>query len=273
MYLAIDIGGTKTFVALVDDAGKIQQRLRVPTSKNYATFISKLADTVAYLSTNNFTGVGVGAPGRIDRKKGIGIGMGNLPWENVPLYKDIARITRTKKVIIENDAKLAGLAEATAIKDRYSKVLYVTIGTGIGTALIYNQEIVKVMQDAEGGKILLEHDGKLQEWEDFASGRAIKRIFNKAASEISDEKSWKTIAHNIALGLIDQIAIFQPEVVIIGGGVGVYLDRFKQPLEAELKKYEIPLIPIPPIYEAKRPEDAVVYGCYELAKKVYGKAD
>jgi glucokinase len=273
MYLAIDIGGTKTFVALVDENGTIQQRLRFPTSKNYSDFISKLADTVAYLSTNNFIAIGVGAPGRIDRKRGLGVGMGNLPWENVPLYADISKIVRSTKVVLENDAKLAGLSEAILVKNAYSKVLYVTIGTGIGTALIYNQEIVGVMQDAEGGKILLEHQGKLQEWEDFASGKAIKKLFGKSASEITDEKIWREIAHNIAVGLLDQIAIFQPEVVIIGGGVGAYLEKFKGPLEKELKSYEIPLIPIPKIVEAKQAEDAVIYGCFELAKQVYGKTD
>lgn len=273
MYLAIDIGGTKTFVALLDEKGAIQQRLRFPTSKDYSLFIRKLADTVAYLSTNTFLAVGVGAPGRIDRKRGVGVGMGNLPWDNVPLYADTSKIVRSKKIVIENDAKLAGLSEAILVKDRFDKVLYVTIGTGIGTALIYKQEIVALMRDAEGGKILLEHDGKLQEWEDFASGKAIKKIFGKPASEITDSKTWREIARNISIGLLNQIAIFQPEVVIIGGGVGTYFEKFKDPLEKALKRFEIPLIPIPPIIAANRAEDAVIYGCYELAKQAYGRTD
>lgn len=269
MYLGIDIGGTKTFVALFSDDGDIQQRLRFPTPKNYSGFISKLEDSVAYLSTNKFTAVCVGIPGRIDRKRGIGIGMGNLPWLNIPIFRDVSKITRTKNVVLENDAKLAGLSEAILVKDRYSKVLYVTISTGIGTALIADQKIVPLLQDAEGGKILLEHEGKLQEWEDFASGKAINKRYGKRASEITDQKSWREIAHNISVGLLDQIAIFQPEAVIIGGGVGQYLDRFKVPLMQDLKRFEIPLIPIPPILEAQRPEEAVVYGCYFLAKRTY----
>ncbi|MGH7157730.1 MAG: ROK family protein [Candidatus Saccharimonadales bacterium] len=273
MYLAIDIGGTKTFVALLDSSGAIQQQLRIPTPKTYSVFISKLEDSVAYLSTNKFTAVCVGVPGRIDRKRGIGVGMGNLPWLNVPIYEDVSRITRTRKVVLENDAKLAGLSEAILVKDQYSKVLYITIGTGIGTALIADQEIVVLMQDAEGGKILLEYEGKLQEWEDFASGKAILKRYGKPASEITDEKSWHNISRGIALGLLDQIAILQPEAVIIGGGVGVYLEKFKAPLEKQLKHYETPLIPIPPILKAQRPEDAVIYGCYYHAKKTYGTAN
>lgn len=273
MYLAIDIGGTKTFIALLDNDGVIQQRLRLSTSKNYTDFILILTDTVAYLSTNKFVAVGVGAPGKIDRERGIGIGMGNLPWRNVPLRDDISRISRCKNVVIENDAKLAGLSEAMLLKDTYSKVLYVTIGTGIGTALISDQEITPLLQDAEGGKILLEHEGKLQEWEDFASGRAIQKLFGKNASEITDKTTWNTIASNFAVGLLAQIAIFQPEVVVIGGGVGKYLDNFKKPLEKNLKRFETPLVPTPPIIGASRPENAVIYGCYDLARKVYGKTD
>lgn len=273
MYLAIDIGGTKTFVALVDKNGVIQQRLRFPTPKNYSDFISKLEDSVAYLSTNKFIAVGVGIPGRIDRKRGVGVGMGNLPWLNAPIYKDISKIVKTKKVVLENDAKLAGLSEAVLVKNQYSKVLYITIGTGIGTALIADQKIVTLLQDAEGGKILLEHEGRLQEWEDFASGRAIKKRYGKAASEITDKRIWREIARNLSVGLLDQLAIFQPEVVIIGGGVGYYLQEFKAPLVQDLKRYEIPLIPIPPIIQAQRPEEAVILGCYSLAKTLYGTTD
>jgi predicted NBD/HSP70 family sugar kinase len=65
----------------------------------------------------------------------------------------------------------------------------------------------------------------------------------------------------------------QPEVIVIGGSVGGHLSRFKDFLEKELKKFETPLIPIPPIRQAQRPDDAVLYGCYDLAKSVYGKAD
>lgn len=271
MYVAIDIGGTKVLVATLDNHGVIQQRLKFPTPKNYDVFIRKLADTVAYLSTKDITAVGVGVPGRIDRKRGVGVGMGNLNWRNVPIQHDVSKILRAPTVV-ENDAKLAGLSEAMLLKDRYKKVLYVTIGTGIGTALIVDQKIDYNYADAEGGKILLEHKGKLQEWEDFASGRAITTFFGKPAQEIKAEKDWKLIARNIAIGLLDNIAVFQPEVVVIGGGIGQYYEHYGDYLEKELKKYEIPLIPIPPVREAQRAADAVLYGCYDLAKSLHGKS-
>ena len=119
--------------------------------------------------------------------------------------------------------------------------------------------------------MLLEHHGKLEPWEDFASGKAIVRHFGKRASEISDEETWHIIAHNIALGLIDLIALMQPDVIVLGGGVSAYYNKFKDFLAADLRSYENPLFKIPVIEEAVRPELAVVYGCYDLAKSVYGK--
>ena len=65
--------------------------------------------------------------------------MGNLPWQDVPIAKDVESIIHCP-TMIENDAKLAGLSEAMLVKD-YRRVLYVTIGTGIGTAIIIDQMI------------------------------------------------------------------------------------------------------------------------------------
>jgi glucokinase len=64
----------------------------------------------------------------------------------------------------------------------------------------------------------------------------------------------------------------QPEVIVIGGSVGTYFDRYSQLLKSEIESYQIPLIKLPALVEARRPEEAVVYGCYDLAKQVYPHA-
>jgi predicted NBD/HSP70 family sugar kinase len=271
MYLGIDIGGTKTLVAVLDANGVIQERQKFPTSKDYGEFCKQLAKTVASFSTKEFKACGVGFPGKIDRKHGIGLDMGNLPWHDIPVQTDFERLCKCPAVV-ENDANLAGLSEAMLVKHQYNRVLYVTISTGIGTGIIVNQGIDPSFADSEGGQILLEHNGKLEAWEDFAAGSAIVRRFGKKAQDIIDEKTWKVIAHDIALGLIDLIAVVQPDVIILGGSVSVYYSRFRDPLHQALTVYATPLVPIPPIKEAERPEDAVVYGCYDLAKSIYGKA-
>jgi predicted NBD/HSP70 family sugar kinase len=269
MYLGIDIGGTKTLLACLDDHGVIKEELKFPTPKNYDDFLSILADSVANLSTDTFMACGVGVPGRLDRKRGIGIAMGNLPWKNISIRADIRSIVRCP-VAIENDAKLAGLSEAMLLKNKYDRVVYVTVSTGIGIGIIINQEIDPYFVDSEPGKMPLEHHGKMIPWESFASGKAIVKQYGKRAEDITSETTWRHIAHNIAVGLIDIIAVVQPQIIVLGGSVASYFDRFDSLLKDELHRYEVPLIPIPPIVHAARPEEAVAYGCYDLAKNLYG---
>jgi len=269
MYLGIDIGGTKTIVASLDGSGVIQERHRFPTPKNYSDFLDTLSKFVDKLTTKQFKAAGVAVPTRIDRAHGVATSGGRLLWRDVPIQHDIQQIVHCP-VVIENDANLAGLSEAMLLKE-YEKVLYVTISTGIGTGFIVNQKIDPSMADSEGGGMLLEHGGKLQPWEDFASGQAIVRRFGKRASEITDKDTWQIIAHDIALGFIDLIALMQPDIIVLGGGVSAHYAKFKDFLQQYLTEYENPLVTIPPIKEAARPGLAVVYGCYDLAKSVYGK--
>ncbi|HUC89929.1 MAG TPA: ROK family protein [Patescibacteria group bacterium] len=269
MYLSIDIGGTKTLVAALDNNGVIQERQKFPTPPGYEEWCKQLAQVIGSFSAKEFIACGVGVPGRIDRANGIGLDMGNLIWHDVPVKKDVTNIVHCP-VVVDNDANLAGLSEAMLVKDQYQRVLYVTISTGIGTGIIIDQKIDPSFADSEGGHMVLEHNGKLEEWEKFASGQAINRRFGKKASEITDPETWRIICKDIALGLNDLIAVVQPEVIILGGGVGTYYDRYKDYLKEALAPYETPLVPLPDIKQAGRPEDAVAYGCYDLAKSVYG---
>jgi glucokinase len=268
MYLGIDVGGTKTLVASLDEWGAIQEEVKFPTPKEYDVFLKELAATIADLSTKDFKSCGIGIPGVIDHNLGIGVAFGHLPWKNIPILHDIEAIAKCP-VVCENDAKLAGLSEAMLIK-QYSKVLYVTVSTGIGAAFIVDQRIDAAMRNSEGGQMLLEHHGKYQRWEDFAAGSAIVRQFGKPLSEIDDEHTLRVIARNIAIGLIDLIAILTPDVVVLGGSVGTHYAKYGGYLHEYLEKYDNPMIHLPVLKAAERPEKAVVYGCFDLAKQTYG---
>lgn len=270
MYLGVDIGGTKTLVAALDDDGVITQRAKFPTPQSYPDFLEELTKTVDSITTNDLKATGVGMPVTIfDRQRGIGQAFGNLDWQNVPVLEDVERLTRGP-VVVENDAKLAGLSEAMLLKD-YAKVLYVTISTGIGTALIDHQRIDTSVGDAGGKTMLLPRHGKLTPWESYASGHAIVERFGKRAEDIHDETTWRQIVHDWTAGFMELIAIMEPDVIVIGGSVGTYFERYGQLLETSLKQFETPLLPIPPLREARRPEEAVIYGAYDLAKQTYGK--
>jgi glucokinase len=268
MYVGIDIGGTKTLVAVLNEHGVIKQEVKFPSPKSYDNFILELRHVATNLETTDFKAGVVGIPGRVDRKHGRGLALGNLPWRNFNIQYDSERILHCP-ITIENDAKLAGLSEAMLLKDKYDRVAYVTVSTGIGYAMVVNGVIDSGVGDSGGHALQLEHKGQLMAWEKFASGKAIVERFGKKAADINDEKTWKEISYNLAKGLIQLIAILEPEVIVIGGSVGTYFDRYAEFVAAELKKYELPMVAIPPLRQAQRPEKAVLYGCYDLAKQIY----
>jgi len=268
VYLGIDVGGTKTLVASLDHRGVITQEIRFPTPKVYEDFVAELAVHLGELETNDFKAGVIGVPGRVDRKRGVGLVFGNLPWKHVHICKDVEKLAKCP-MSIENDAKLAGLSEAMLVK-QYRRVLYVTISTGIGIGYIVDQKIDPELADNEGGQMPLEHHGKFVEWEEFASGRAFAKRFDRPVRQIKDERSLRVIAHDIAVGLVDLIAVLTPDIIVLGGSVGTYFDKYGDYLHEYLEKYDNPMITRPPIQIAGRPEQAVVYGCYDLARQIYG---
>lgn len=268
MYLGIDVGGTKTLVASLDSHGKITEEIRFPTPKDYDDFVVEVATNVANLKTKEFKAGAIGIPGKIDRKRGVGLAFGNLAWKNVPVCKDVEKIAKCP-VAIDNDANLAGLSEAMLVK-QYKKVLYVTVSTGIGTGFIVDRKIDPALADSEGGQMPLEHHGKYVEWEEFASGRAFAKRFDKPVRSINDERTLRVIARDISSGLTNLIAVFAPDVVILGGSVGTSFEKYGEYLHEYLAQYKNPVVKLPPIQIAARPEQAVVYGCYDLARQIYG---
>jgi predicted NBD/HSP70 family sugar kinase len=268
MYLAIDVGGTKTLLAVFSDDGKIEKQVKFPTPDWYPTFVEELKKNIRSLcGKKQPTACVIAMPGLIDRTNGVVESLGNLDWENIPIVSDL-QDTLTCPIALENDAKLAGLAEANAVKDLYHRVLYVTVSTGIGLGLVVDGELDYSVSDAGGKGIMLEHQGKIMAWEEFASGKAIVRQTGKMASEITDEKDWYLVARNIAIGLINLIAVLGPDCIVIGGGVGSHLPKFQQHLHEELEIYRSTMVDsMPQILQAKHPEEAVVYGGYLLALK------
>jgi glucokinase len=272
MYVAVDNGGTKTIIAVLDSHGVIQEQIKFPTSRDYDQFVKDLKEAKSKLKIQEYSaGVGGVTGPKTDRINGIGISFSNLPWKNAPLLKDFEETFKCP-MAIENDAKLAGLSEAMLIKDEYSKVLYMTVSTGIGFGLINGGVIDENIGDAGGDAIMLEHEGKMISWEDFASGKAIVERYGKKASDINDEQTWKSIAKDLAKGIIHLIAIMQPEVIVFGGGVGEHFEQFGKFLEEDINDYALPLIDVPKLIKAQRPEFAVIYGCYDLAKQKFPHA-
>lgn len=268
MLLAIDVGGTKTLVAAFTNSGKLSKSIKFKTPTDYKKFLSVLKATLIRFDEYKFIYGAIAIPGKIDRKKGVGIAFGNLAWKNIPIKKDLAEFIK-HPMVIENDANLAGLYEAKNVIKDYKHSLYLTISTGIGSGIIIDGVIDPNFADSEVGQLPVQYNDKIYQWEDVASGRIIKQRYKKIAAEINDRKTWREICYRIAIGMSSLIATIQPDVIIIGGSVGTHFKKYSSILKSELKKLSTPLTPVPPIIQANKPEEAVVYGCYEIAKTTY----
>ena len=119
---------------------------------------------------------------------------------------------------------------------------------------------------SEAGRALVEYGGKIHSWESFASGRAIVDAYHKFARDITSKRTWKKIADRISRGFLAVIPIIQPDIIIIGGSVGTYFERYGDYLRDILTSHLPPHILCPKIIQARHPEEAVVYGCYYYGK-------
>ena len=270
MYLGVDVGGTKTLVAVFSSEGKILKDCKFPTPKKYQNFLAELKKVLTQFNEYHITACCCAIPGKVDRQSGIGVVFGNLAWHDAEIKNDISRLLSGTGVLVENDSNLAGLHEALIFHKKYRKVLYITIGTGIGDGIIIDGKIDPDFADSESGQMMLDYHGKLRRWEDIASGRALVARYGKTGAQIDDPKIWRQFARDLSLGLVELVAALQPDVIIIGGGIGTHFHKYGDYLKSELKRHENKMIPMPPTIQADKPEEAVIYGCYDFIRQSLG---
>lgn len=264
MLIAVDTGGTKTLVALVSSDGVIEQTSKFPTPHDIDEYIAVLTNTIGHLTGNQQPDtIVVALPGVV--KNNIGLWCGNLEWEDVDMRRSLRNEFHHATIYVENDANLAGLGEAHALNPIPESLLYATISTGIGTGIIENGLIDTALRYSEAGHMQLEFENELQAWEHFASGKAIKRDFDKLAGEITSDETWQQITYRFGLGFLVLIPVIQPTVIVIGGSVGTHFARYQAKLQALLEEKLPPHIPCPELRQAAHPEEAVIYGCYRYA--------
>lgn len=264
MIVAVDTGGTKTLVASFDKAGNLLTSFKYETPKDQKEYVKTLKDYLeSNFSKSKVEAIVIGLPSFMNDQ--IAVWAPNLGWSNFNLKNALYGTLQNAPIFIENDAKLAGLDSVHHLRKIPESTFYVAIGTGIGTAVLENGQIDPALKRSEGGRMLIEYDGVIQEWEKFASGKAIKKTYGKYAREISSIRTWNQIADRISRGLLAAIPLIQPDVVIFGGSIGTYFDNYGQQLAKLLLEKLPPHIPIPKLVKAHRPEEAVVYGCYLYA--------
>src|SRR5271168_346258 len=150
LTLGIDIGGTKVAAGLVDAAGNILFQTRVPmvATGDAATGFGAVVNAINAVfsarpeARTALAGIGVCSPGPLDPRTGIVINPPNLPcWRNFPLADELRKVFGVP-ARVDNDANAAGLAEAIwGAGVGYRDVFYATLGTGIGTGIIFDKKI------------------------------------------------------------------------------------------------------------------------------------
>jgi predicted NBD/HSP70 family sugar kinase len=170
---------------------------------------------------------------------------------------------------------MAALSEARLVKDKYRTALYITLSTGIGSGFVVDGVLDPHTINAEVGHMIYPFENGYRTWEQMASGGTVVEEYGQRADEITDPAIWTAISERIAIGLVNLSAALTPEVIILGGGMGAHLERFKQQLDEQVTRLAPSGVHVPPILQAQHAEEAVLYGCYELArqKASHGNAD
>lgn len=264
MLVAVDTGGTKTLVAVFRKDGSVKDSIKFLTPERSTDYVSELVESIRQLvDPSDISALSVAMPGPV--RGGVVTRFANLEWKNFDVAKSLKPFFHVP-IFVENDANLAGLAEARALHPMPRSVLYVTVSTGIGTAVITDGIINPALRFSEGGHMILEFNGAFDEWEDFAAGSAIYKTYGKYARDITSKRTWNQIADRISRGFLVVLPIIQPDVVVIGGSIGTFFEKYEDQLLGLLKeKLPSSIVSIPTFTQAKHPEEAVIYGCYYYA--------
>lgn len=254
-YIAgIDLGGTKICTAVAYINKRILSRIRIPTEAQKGPRIvwQNIFDSIetaalrAGISPEEISRIGIGVPGPVDYRRSLVRVCPNIPgWTNVPVKKILQSRFPWAEIILENDARAAGLAEARCGAARgYWHVFYVTVGTGVGGAFIQGGQLYQGANGSAGeiGHIWLGDGISL---EDMAAGPAIERIFKFNPEEWRDRlkrtdtgarEALDHLVHYLGLGLSNLTTLLNPEIIVIGGGVANLGILLLVPLRAEIRK-------------------------------------
>lgn len=258
---AIDIGGTKIAVGVVDNDGRVvgRRECRTDPERGYhdgiARMIAMLRETAARAKVE-LRGIGIGCTGPVDPFAGVLGSVDLLPgWQGGAIVAGLTEAFGVP-VAMENDADAAGLAEAVWGAGRGKRrFLYVTVGTGIGAAIILDGKLYRGVDGShpEVGHQVIDPSGPACYcgahgcWESLASGPALlaearARIDGALTAGRLGELAEAGVPAALAvmdrqgcylgLGLANLISIFCPETIALGGGVmqssHLFLDRARQ---------------------------------------------
>ena len=273
-YLAIDIGGTAVKLGLVDERGSVLARAE--ESVRFDGYLTPILDTVLAaaerflqaqkMEPTQLEGIGVSATGQIDSRRGVVAGTcGSLPnYIGSPIRAKLEEKFH-RPVTVANDANCMCLGEVWVGGARgYTDVIGVTLGTGVGGGILTGG---RLLEGARGLGGELGHyrshalDGVLCTcgatgcWERYASTTALVREARRQDPKLTDGRAIFAAAHagdpvvlglldrwidEIAQGLAGMVHIFNPQLILIGGGVSAQQELLIEPLAKKVKASVMP---------------------------------
>ncbi|KHE72310.1 ROK family protein [Halobacillus sp. BBL2006] len=263
--VGIDIGGTKVAIGIVGEDGKLYHHTKIATDLSISPkeMIHRLSEAINHLvktsgiSFEQVLGIGIGAPGPLDSKRGIITCPPNLPnWHNVEIVCMLEELYQIP-VRLENDCNAATLAEKwIGASQNNDYFVYVTISTGIGAGIFADGRLISgksgnagdighIMMDPTYGTCTCGQNGCF-EW--IASGTAIARQGSEILGQSVTAEEVFTLYRNkdprvqdlinniftvIGAGCTTIVNAFDPEKVVIGGGVS----KVGEPLFQAVRSY------------------------------------
>lgn len=281
VVIGVDLGGTNLRTALLSSEGDILDKSKEATcaSDGWEKVVQRLIQNIerqqeiAVRQGLSVAAVGVGAPGVIQSDKGIVVKSPNFPdWNNLPLKDELEKVF-SLPVTIENDANAAALGEQWRGAGRgIGSMILLTLGTGVGGGIVLDNQVWHGADGMAGevGHMTIIPDGRQCGCgntgclEMYASARGIVQSFRDAGgaseagnqSEITSAQVYQAASNGdaravkvmqdmgrvLGIGIANLINIFNPEMVVLGGGVMDAWPLFIDTAQAEIRKraFEIP---------------------------------
>ena len=260
MIIAVDTGGTKTLITRFDGTGQMSVITKFPTPRDQQEYLLQVTSAITSASGDEaIEAIVTALPGPI--KNDILQRSPNIGWMNFDVAEAIKQAFPGTLVAIDNDADLAGIAEARSLDDP-KLCLYVTLSTGVGTGLTYGGKLLSGLRRFEGGSMRIDFDGERIRWESIASGQSFYDRYHQYGSDVDDPEKWQNYAERVASGMVALIPLIEPDHIVIGGSMGTHFAKYSAPLQEILNTEIAKHMTDVQITQAKHPEEAVVYGCY-----------
>lgn len=317
--VGVDLGGTKIMVGVLSEDGKQHLGMRsiathaeqgsdVVIDRIIGAIEGVILDTIAETdaSRKDFVGIGMGAPGPLDRERGIVVVAPNLGWRDLPL-RDLVSGRLDLPVTLDNDANCATVGEWWQGAARGGRtVVGFTIGTGIGGGIIIDGSLFHGASDVAGevGHTTIELNGRYCKCgnygclEAYASGPAIATrareilVREESASTLPSmvggqldlitaqtvydaaklgdavaEEIVRDTARYLGAGIASLLNILNPDTVVVAGGVTAAGETLFGPLRAEVRRRAFrPAVEAARIVPAELPGTAGVVGAVATFK-------